>query len=73
MYIIEFVGILERGIVKVSGNPFAKSRTIRLGSMNQYNDFATKFRFKFMANFVCYILNKSDNCFRTYYIKNITY
>lgn len=62
-YYIAFTGIMECGSVKLT--LFKKSKTVPLENIS-FQEWATKFRFLFIAKFLCWFLNKTDDNFRVY-------
>lgn len=66
-YYIYFTGIFERGYVRI--NPFVKPREFKIESDYEGKAFASKFRFKFMAQICCFMLSKGNTgILRTYKI-----
>ena len=63
-YYISFTGILEHGTVKLYC--FQKPTIDDPKTAHHCIQNATKFRFKWWANFNCWLLNKTDDQFRTY-------
>lgn len=51
MYKIKFEGFLETGYVKFS--VFKRSKTVKLNTIKESEDFATKFKSKRIANILC--------------------
>lgn len=63
MYCIRYLGLCERGYVKFHSGSTGK--TIDVGNDFNGKRFATKFRFKWFADIICFLLNQ-NNDFRTY-------
>lgn len=68
-YIIQFKGLFEHGVVILK--LFKKSEEINFNSIYEAGEKATKFRFKWLANFWCWVLNKGEEGIRTYYVQKI--
>lgn len=71
-YAILFEGLFEYGYVKSVF--FQKSKTIKIGSIEESKKFATKFRFKWVANLLCRICNWSSKVnfdLRTYKVVEV--
>lgn len=69
-YVIKFEGLFERGYVKISW--WEKTRFVPLNTPHEGLQFATKFRFKWVADYYSWLLNKiSDREFnlRTFTVK----
>lgn len=65
-YIIAFNGLFENGYVILKTFEF-KGKTRGYNSIYEAKKDATHFRFKFMADFTCWLLNKSTpNVLRTF-------
>ena len=63
-YCIKYIGVFEKGYVKYHFSQ--RGKTVDLGSDYEAKKWSTKFRFKWVANFCCWILNKSDKNLRTF-------
>lgn len=73
MYVIKFKGLFEHGVVRHSFKTW-KTKNNKIENGLSPIDFATKFRFKLIANFWCWILNFNSKHYfelRTYYVEKI--
>jgi hypothetical protein len=68
MYVISFTGLFEYGYVLSEKNAKLK---ITVDAFNAGIKYAKKYRYKFYAKFVCWILNKSDENLRTFTVVKI--
>ena len=68
-YIIEFKGIFERGAVRLKW--ITKKKETKVDSRYCLLERATKFRFKWLADFWCWSLNIIDDHLRVYSVKKI--
>lgn len=68
-YIIRFKGLFEYGFVIFK--LFTKREEIKFNSDYEATKKATKFKFKWLANFWCWILNKGEDGLRTFYVEKI--
>lgn len=71
-YAIYFDGLFEYGYVKAA--LFQKTKTVKIDTIEESKKFATKFRFKWIANFMCKICNWSSKLnydLRTYKVVEI--
>lgn len=68
-YIIGFKGFFEHGVFILK--LFKKSEEINFNSVYEAGEKATKFKFKWLADFWCRVLNKGEVGIRTYYVQKI--
>lgn len=68
-YIIKYKEIFETGYVKY--HLYQSGKTIDFGSDAIAFKFATKFRFKWVADLLCWNLNKSAKDFKIYQVIEI--
>lgn len=71
MYVIHYTGVFQAGYLQLT---FGKEREIPLQSDQEGIEFASKFRFKFIANLFCRIYNweaERNFTFRTFKVKKI--
>lgn len=68
-YCIKYVGLFECGYVKY--HLYSSGKTVNLGSDYIAKKWATKFRFKWIANLCCKLLNKTTKDFRTFTVVDI--
>lgn len=68
-YIIQFKGIFETGVAILKWT--TKTEEVKFNSIQETQSKATKFNFKWIADFWCWTLNKADKGFRTYYVQKI--
>jgi hypothetical protein len=71
-YVITYTCIFTTGYVKLTWNPFIKQDEKRLDNIWDGMEFATKFRFKWLADLYCYILQKSSDAnieLKTFYVR----
>jgi hypothetical protein len=68
-YIVYYTGLFERGYMKLS--VIKKTCEHKLNNDIEGIAFASKFRFKFIAVFYCFVLNKCDADLRTFEVKEI--
>lgn len=64
MYVISYTGILQWGYI-LDTTKYGKVKML-INSHFEGRKYAKKYRFKFYAKFMCWMLNKSDDCFRTF-------
>lgn len=55
MYVIHYTGIFQEGYVKITF--WKRSKTVPMKSHQESLAFASKFRFKFIANLLCRLHN----------------
>lgn len=67
MYVIYYRGFFEEGYVKVVF--FGKTKKVTLNTITESLEFASKFRFRFIANIFCRLYNADSQR----YFKLITY
>lgn len=60
-YVIEFTGLFEHGYVRTVLFLKGKERYTRFEKGKEAFDFATKYRFKWYANFLCWLYNMSSD------------
>lgn len=73
MYVIYFTGVFEYGYVRNSFRVW-KPKDISLKTPQEAIEFATKFRFKWVAKLYCWFCNldsKTNYRFRTYSVKEV--
>lgn len=71
-YAIYFSGLFEYGYVKAV--LFQKSKSVKIDSIHESKKFATKFKFKWIANMMCKIYNWSSKVnyeLRTYKVVEV--
>lgn len=71
-YVIYFEGLFEKGYLQTTYTK--KTQDVKLTDINTAYEFATKFKFKFWANFICWIANKTsskEGLLRTFTVKEI--
>ena len=69
-YIIRFTGLFESGFVKFA--LFSKSSEHPISGATAGHSWATKFRWRWVANVACRIMNAGDDKLRTYTVEGIT-
>lgn len=72
MYVIHYTGIFQEGYVKHT--IFKKSKTVPLQTHNEGIEFASKYRFKFIADLFCLLHNweaERNFDFKTFKVKKI--
>jgi len=70
-YAIRFIGLLEQGYVRSVLLKKGTKENIRVETEEEVLNFATKYRFKWYADFLCWMYNyisERNYTFRTYYV-----
>ncbi len=65
-YVIAFTGVFEMGYVIFTWRLSNNGKLIKNKTLAESKQNAKKFRSKRMANFWCWLLNKTDQDFRTF-------
>lgn len=75
MYVIYFTGFLEQGYVRSVFYRKGKQENQQFKTEKEVLKFATKYKFRWYANFLCWMYNKNsinNFRFRIYSVKKLT-